>query len=86
MFPTSVLRIASLLPVIGFAEASNVFADFESGQVGVQVSNVFEPINGWSFADSLSILFFDAVFYFVLGVCVFCLCCPPLQYYVAPCW
>ena len=68
VFPTAVLQAASLLPVIGFAEASNVFASFESGQIGVQFANLFEPVNAWSFANSLSILMFDTIFYFVLGI------------------
>jgi hypothetical protein len=34
----------------------------------VQPNNVFEPVAGWSFADSLTMMLFDAVFYFVLGM------------------
>ena len=68
VFPTQVLQMASLLPVIGFAEASNVFASFESGRIGVQLANVFEPVDSWSFADSMFMMWFDVWFYFLLGM------------------
>ncbi len=34
----------------------------------MQFGNVFEEVSDWSFADSLSMMFFDCVFFFALGV------------------
>jgi ATP-binding cassette, subfamily A (ABC1), member 3 len=66
-YTTGVKAATCLLAPSCFALGANVFADFEGGLVGVQVSNSGTLTSNFSYAVCVGMLFVDAVLYGVLA-------------------
>ncbi|GMI58829.1 hypothetical protein TeGR_g2438, partial [Tetraparma gracilis] len=56
---------ASLLPCTAFAFGADILSDYEYAEIGVQSFNMYE--GAYSFNTCLSMMAFDAVFYFFLA-------------------
>ncbi len=57
--------LASLLPCSAFAFGSDILADYEYAEIGLNSSNASE--GGYSFNTCLSMMFFDTFFYIALA-------------------
>ncbi|KAH9621199.1 hypothetical protein KSS87_008655 [Heliosperma pusillum] len=61
---------ASLLSPTAFALGSINFADYERAHVGLRWSNIWRESSGVNFLVCLSMMIFDTVLYFAIGVCL----------------